>query len=460
MIVQMQETIEKYKLIEPGDGILVALSGGPDSMALLHALSTLRQTQSIRLVALHVHHGIREGDADLDALAAETLCNRLEIPFEIRRVDVPSVAAAQGISLELAGRQVRYALLREVLNGCNLNKIAVAHHADDQCETFFMRLLRGSGSEGLACMLPIRTDGIIRPLLKVSKKMIEAYCRENQLGERIDSTNLESVYHRNRIRRDLIPKLQREYNPKLVESINHLTEQFAEDESYFKQLIQQKFSETATLVNQGGEFFTIKIDVAVLNELHPAVLSRYIRHLYDSLQGNLLDFNRSQVESVKDLLLSMAGTKRFSFKGIQFERCYGELIVTRLKKNTPIETVDENRTVPRVEAQWVDRNTYLENRHRHDVIYLDAENIQGLLYWRHRMSGDRFRPLGASGSKKLKDYLIDKKIPQRDRDGLWLLCDEQAILWVYGVKQSQYSVVDDNTSRILEIQMPNCCDTL
>lgn len=459
MIVQMQETIEKYKLIEPGDGILVALSGGPDSMALLHALWTLRKTYSIRLVALHVHHGIREEDANLDALAAETLCNRLEIPFEIRRVDVPSIAAAHGISLELAGRQVRYSLLREVLTDYNLSKIAVAHHADDQCETFFMRLLRGSGSEGLACMQPVRADGIIRPLLKVSKKMIEAYCRENQLGERIDSTNLESIYHRNRIRRDLIPKLQREYNPKLVENINYLTEQLSEEDSYFKQLIQNKFSEIA-VVDPEMETLTIKNDVAVLNALHPAVLSRYIRHLYELLQGNLLDFNRSQVESVKDLLMSMSGTKRFSFKGVQFERCYGELIVTRVKKNTPIGSLDESRNVPHVEARLVERKTYLENRHRNDVIYLDADNIQGRLYWRHRETGDRFRPLGASGSKKLKDYLIDKKIPQRNRDSLWLLCDEQAILWVYGVKQSQYSVVVDKTSRIIEIQMPNCCDAL
>ncbi|WP_300277188.1 tRNA lysidine(34) synthetase TilS, partial [Peptacetobacter sp.] len=216
------ETIDKHNMISDGDKIIVALSGGPDSVCLIHLLNRLKESRNLEIYAAHLNHQIRGIEAQMDAMYVSELCNKLNIPVFIKSVDVPAYCEKNGLSLEEGARKVRYEMLYEIKRRTGSNKIAVGHNMNDQAETVIMRIMRGTGLQGLRGIEYVREDGIIRPILDIERKDIEEYCTKNELDPKIDKTNLESIYTRNRIRLELIPYMKEHFNGNVIESIVRL----------------------------------------------------------------------------------------------------------------------------------------------------------------------------------------------------------------------------------------------
>jgi len=268
--MQVEKTIKNENLIKEGERVLLGLSGGPDSLCLLYILSSLQEKLKFSLKALHVNHKLRGEEADADEAFVLNCCQSLKIPIKICKIDVEGLAKKEHLTLEEAGRKARYAAFFSE----NFDKIAIAHNKDDQAETVLMRLLRGTGIHGLCAMPYKREDGLIRPLLDISRKQIESYCKENNLQPRIDKTNLEADYTRNKIRLNLIPLLEKEYNPNIKESLIRLSESAAEDDAYLQEEAKKYFLKNGKKSNI--DCAKISYDAKNLRNLPLPVLKRVL----------------------------------------------------------------------------------------------------------------------------------------------------------------------------------------
>ncbi len=236
------ETINKNNLIKNGDSIVVGVSGGPDSITLLDILIKLQKNIKFNIVVAHINHMIRT-DADEDQEYVEKYCKKNNIPFYVKREKVEILAKNQKIGTEEAGRNLRYEFFNEVLQKTKSNKIATAHTKNDNVETVLMNIIRGSGTKGLTGIEIIRDDKYIRPLLEISRTEIEEYCEKNNLAPRIDSTNMENIYTRNKIRNLLIPYIQKEFNPNIIEAVDRLSKISKEENKYFEKITQKIYED-------------------------------------------------------------------------------------------------------------------------------------------------------------------------------------------------------------------------
>ena len=235
-------TIKKYNLIEKGDCIVIGVSGGPDSMTLLHVLYQLRELVDIRICVAHINHMLRK-EADEETQYVQNFCRSIGIDCYTKKIDIGKVAIDEKISTELAGRKARYDFFDEVAQKVGANKIATAHNANDNAETVLMNLLRGSGTSGLKGIEKIREGKYIRPIIECTRKEIEVYTQENQLHPKYDKTNEENIYTRNKIRNELIPFIEREFNSNIVEGLNRLSAIVVKEEAYFHKIVENTFKE-------------------------------------------------------------------------------------------------------------------------------------------------------------------------------------------------------------------------
>ena len=234
------ETIKNYKLIVDGDKIVLGVSGGPDSISMLNILNEIKNKKLIdfEIVVAHINHMIRK-EAIEDEEYVKKYCEKQNIKYYIKRIDVQEIANTKKIGTEEAGRNVRYDFFEEILKKTNSNKIAIAHNKNDKIETIIMNVLRGSGISGLKGIEPIRDNKYIRPLIECERTEIEKYCEENKLEPRIDRTNFENEYTRNKIRNIAIPYIKQEFNPNITETINRLSEVIREEDSYMNKIAQE-----------------------------------------------------------------------------------------------------------------------------------------------------------------------------------------------------------------------------
>ena len=244
-------------MIEKGDSVLVALSGGPDSVCLLHILYSLSKKMNILLYAAHVNHCLRGEEAIKDEKYAEELCQSLNIPFYCKRVDIKAVSKERGVSTEVAGRDERYKFFNEIKEKLSINKIAIAHNANDQAETLIMRIIRGTGLEGLVGIKPIRDSMYIRPILCLTRKEIEQYCDEQNLKPRIDKTNYEEIYSRNKIRLRAIPFIEENFNKDIVSTLNRLAYMCNMDNEFIESKVDEKYEEFCK--DEGVSFYICKV---------------------------------------------------------------------------------------------------------------------------------------------------------------------------------------------------------
>lgn len=453
----VKRTIEREKLIQKGDKVLVALSGGPDSVCLLHCLKKLENIYEMTIYAAHLNHMIRGMEAQKDAMYTAKLCDSFGITFFVKSVDVPLYAKEKRLSIEEAARKIRYEMLFEIKEKIGANKIAVAHNLDDQAETVLMRLMRGTGIHGLKGMDYFREDGLIRPLMDVQKTDILSYCDQQGLSPRLDKTNEETEYTRNRIRLNLIPLIQEQYSPQIKTLVAKMANLLREDDAFLEEEADRIFRRDSVILPD-----RVKIQADDIRALHPAIAKRVIRQAVRETADTLEGIESGHIEDVLDLMGSAKTHAMIHLpRGVfVYKRPEGVLFTKKT-----IEAVSSAYRYPLKQGESLfipEMNLKMDSRilskERCMVLptgnltkAFDLDKIRGELVVRNRQDGDRIRPMGMGGTKKLKDLFIDLKIPREKRDSIPILCDDQGILWVVGYKISEDYKIDENTKNVLRI---------
>ena len=298
------ETINKNNLIENGDSIVVGVSGGPDSITLLDILIKLQKQIKFNIVVAHINHMIR-ADADDDQKYVEDYCKKSNIPFYVRREKVEILAKNQKIGTEEAGRNLRYEFFNEVLQKTKSNKIATAHTKNDNVETVLMNIIRGSGTKGLTGIEVIRDNKYIRPLLEINRTEIEEYCEKNNLAPRIDSTNMENIYTRNKIRNLLIPYIQKEFNPNIIEAVDKLSNILKEENKYFETITKKVYAETLIQETKNE----IILDLKKFNALEIVIKNRIVLYTINRLFGSSSGIEKIHLQDIIKLCNNNIGNK-------------------------------------------------------------------------------------------------------------------------------------------------------
>ena len=456
LLRRVRATIEKYGMLAKGDLVVVAVSGGVDSVALLHVLNSLRSIYGIRLHVAHLEHGIRGEESVGDMKFVEAMCGDLSIPFTARSENVPEMAASRGLSLEAAARAVRYAFLQELAGDLKASRIATGHNANDQAETLLINLLRGTGMAGLSGIRPAMNGKIIRPLIEAAREEIESYAAEKGLKFRVDRTNLDETHERNKIRRTLIPLIEQEFNPGIVDSL-------ARSAGVFSIINQHMVGEMEEALRQcsSSKDGRTTIDLEAFEAIPYAVklftLYSVIRSLEEDQQVVSFDILTAVLNLARR---SKSGSRIDIGSGITAMKEFDKLVIGRdLALINRYEVRLEVPGTTRVEAAGVEfRVEVLKERpgdgdvyRGGDTAYFDFSQIELPLVARSWREGDRFVPFGLSGTKKVHDVFIDEKVPASQRAAVPIVCDEDGILWVAGVRRADRARITDGTSTILKI---------
>lgn len=439
MINIVRDTCLRENLIEKGDGVVIALSGGPDSVAMLYSLYLLKEELDIKLVAVHLNHLFRGENSDGDEAYVIELCNTLGIDVRSFRTDVTQLAKDKSMSFEEAGRYERYRLFNEVMNEFNYDKIAVAQNRNDQAETVLMRMIRGTGITGLKGINYIRDNYIIRPILDVDREIIESFCEKHNLNPRVDHTNFEDVYFRNKVRLKLLPLLKNEFSSAINDSLIRTSHLASDDDDYLNLEANRTIDELFS--HSEDEYF---IDVDRFNELHISIKRRVIRNLVLLVSGSLNDLSFGLTSELLTMFSRKTHGSMILWNDIEFKVSYKNLIIKKSNCKKHNWKFSSN-VYEREDVDISGKNT--------KSVYLDFDAVVGEVYLRYRKNGDTFSPLGLNGSKKLKDYFIDKKIPKDKRDNIPLLCDNEGILWIAGQTIDNRAKITNLTKKIIELKV-------
>lgn len=421
MLDKVRNTIEKYELIKEGDRVLIGLSGGADSVCLTHALYSLKDELGITLYAAHMNHCLRGDAADSDERFSAEFAARLGIECVTERNDVRTYAEKNGISEETAGRELRYAFFKRVSKKYGLNKIATAHNKNDNAETILMHFMRGSGMTGL-CGIPFKRGNIIRPIIEISRDEIEEYCADNGLSYVTDSTNGETVYTRNKIRLDLIPKIQSDFNSGFIQTVTKNAVLMADELDF----IEKETDKVCENISEN------KIALDKLINSHAAVMRRVIMRMMKAAGVN--DIMSEYIESVIELAKKgKSGASVNLSDGITTQIQYGSLIIANAKEDIPpfeyVIPIGERVFIKElnitIEAEWGEG----------EGVFSAGEGSR--IAVRNRREGDVFCPVGMDGSKKLKNYFIDEKIPRAERSKTGVLTIDNEIAWIIGKRRDR-----------------------
>jgi len=303
MINAVLKTIQKYNLINPNDKIVLGVSGGPDSLFMLDILNKLKQELKIELIVAHVNHKIR-AEADEEEQFVRKFCEKIGIEFYAKRIEVEKYANNNKIGLEEAGRKVRYEFFDEVLKQTKSNKIAVAHNKNDKVETMIMHILRGSGIAGLQGIQP-QTNKIIRPIIEIERKDIEKYCEENELQPRIDKSNFDNNYTRNKIRNVVIPYIKEEFNPNFIETMTRLSELITEENTFLNRLTETEYNKI--LIQKSNS--QIILDLKEFNKIDSIIKKRIILYTVANLRGGSQGIEKVHIEDIVKLCKNNVGNK-------------------------------------------------------------------------------------------------------------------------------------------------------
>lgn len=445
------KTIKKYSMISKGDRILIALSGGPDSVALLYSLAFIREKYSLDLYSIHINHRIRGEEADRDEEFSVFISNKFNIPCAVVKIDVPAKAKELKISEELAGRQVRYDEFQKYAFKINASKVATAHHADDRTETIFMRIIRGTGSIGFSGILPVRENFYIRPLLDISKSEILSLLSAENLSFCEDKTNRSSDYFRNKIRNELIPIIK-DCNPNINKTISDMASILSEEGDFISTVAKREFLSVSHEKED-----KIYLDLEKIKKLHIALLRSLIKI---TLLKICSDIDFDSCESVISLIDSEVG-KKIVLKDVEVFRDYDSLIFSHRRNNKEdnifYEKIFENGLF--VDSAGIAFYSNILTVLPDCILeggmtaVFDYDKISFPIYIRFRKNGDYFIPFGMKGKKKLKDFFSDEKVPLNLREKVPLLVDSSSkILWVTGYRISNLVKVTDSTKKFFIVR--------
>ncbi|MCG0275788.1 MAG: tRNA lysidine(34) synthetase TilS [Thermosediminibacteraceae bacterium] len=452
-----KETVNKYQMLQWGDLVLVGVSGGPDSVCLLHLLLRFREEFGISLAVAHLNHSFRGLEADEDEAFVKDLAGKWGLPYYSEKVDVPAYIRETGLSPEDAARRVRYAFFERVRKKIGARRVALAHNSNDREETVLMNIFRGTGLEGLVGIEPVRGP-YIRPLIEVERSEIEEYLKREGIPYRIDSTNLQTYYFRNKLRLELIPLIKRDYCPHLSAALKRLSEIAAMDVSLLEELTVKAYSETTRKMPEG-----VMINLKKFGELHEALKFRVVRKAVEEILGNLQDFEYRHARMIVEFIREKpTGSSLDLPHGLTGEKSYEHFYIYKevpprvtdfcYELSVPGEVVIPEAKVT-ITARVIEKSEGISLPTNSQVAYLDYDKIKGGLAVRNRRPGDRFVPLGSTFFKKLQDFFVDSKVPARERDRVPLVISEDQIVWVCGMRIDDRFKVTRETKKILVLEM-------
>ncbi|HEX9446060.1 MAG TPA: tRNA lysidine(34) synthetase TilS [Candidatus Binatia bacterium] len=445
-------------MLSPGDGVLAAVSGGPDSIALLHILDRLKGEFDLRLEVAHVDHGIRGRESKEDARFVAATADRLALPFHLKALDLPKLKAERGKgNLEALAREERYRFFTATAARRGLEKIATGHTRDDQAETVLMRLLRGSGRKGLGAMAPVSRRGdeirLIRPLIETSREDVEKYLAAGKLKFRLDRTNLDPALVRNWVRLDLMPRLKKRLDRGLDLRLARMAEALRDEEEFLDGLARGLLPQIA----RGGSLLR-----GPLLEQPRAMQRRLVRLWLKDALGSLRGVDLDHVEAVLGLIFDGPPQGRVAIPGgLEAARLYD---VLSLEKNGRARGAPRYSyplplggavVIPEAGMRLSsERGAPSGTRPAHDFEALfDAGALPETLVARNFRPGDRFQPLGMQGRRKLKDLFIEKKVPRGARAALPLLVAGENILWIPGCGRSRIGKIGPQTREVLKVTL-------
>lgn len=466
---------ENNGILKPNTHVIVGLSGGADSICLLHILFTLSKTRLFKVTSVHINHMLRGKESEEDELFVTDLCSHYGISLKVFKEDVTTFSKEQGCSIEEAGRILRYRRFREVLVEASANYIAVAHHSQDQSETIFLNILRGTGLDGLCGMTDISND-IIRPLLDVSKNDIQSYIKENSLSYRTDSSNLENIYLRNSLRNVVFTEIEQQTGTDITSSLLRMQRLLKSDSDFLNQYAKEKYKNILIFEEEK----TVLLQRSEMVKLHKAISSRIIRIAWERLTGDLKGLESVHVNFILEVIAKQGNKVANLPKGINVIVQYDTVQITNeasdevFEKSTqdfsfgitipsttclPISGNTESKEI-KIETQLHSINDFIKmfgevkkQKESSFVQLFDYDSMKKGIYIRNRLPGDVFSPYKGSGGKKLKEFFIDAKIPRNIRDDIPLLVQENDIVWIVGFRTSDKYKITDSTKTILYVSI-------
>jgi len=449
MLNKVSRYLQEHNMLSDHNFIIAGVSGGPDSMAMLHILNKLQGEFGFQLAVAHLNHGLRQ-EADNEQKMVALACAGWGIPFYSETVDIRGLAAQQKKTLEEAGRDSRYQYFNQLARQLGADRIATAHHQDDQAESVLLHLLRGSGIRGLRGIMPVNGN-LIRPLLNTSRQEIEQYITNHNIPSCLDLSNQNTEFLRNRIRWQLIPLLE-EYNPRIEETLAGLADIAREENDALEKEMDTWWAEVVQEQVDG-----LYLDSDMISRLHPAYQKRLIMTALGRVSAHT-DWSRGDVMRVWELLQQTGSSTTIDLKqNLKARKVYKQLILAHnfihiepYCYELPVPGV---LTIPETGETYcthvIDKNDLQSGE---GATYIDYDHIQSPLWMRSRLPGDRYRPVGLQGTCKLKRLFIDLKIPQEKRNGIPILISEDEILAVIGYRVAQSVAVTDLTKNILVIK--------
>lgn len=448
MYQKVKAYVEKWQMLEKDDIVIAGVSGGADSVCLLFMLLELKEEIGFGLRAVHVNHGIRGEAADADEGYVRKLCAAQGVSLKVYTRDVPAYARERGMTVEEAGREVRRECFLRELEACKGTRIALAHHQNDNVETLLFNLCRGTGFRGLKGIAP-RNQEWIRPFLCLKRKDIESYLKKRGISYCTDETNLDLRYTRNRIRHDVIPCLEAYVNRESVSHMCRAMEQLYSLSGYIEREVL-RYKELCVDCGKGKLIIRKQAYMQVPDELKEHVLHGA---LCDAA-GSRKDIESIHIRLLVELFERQTGRTLDLPHGMRARRCYEGVELFGGK-----EAPDELYTEAGAQSEDLFRLDIFE-KPANEVIFpeknytkwFDCDIIKNTVKIRHRQPGDYITIRASGGTQKLKQYFINEKIPQSERDAIWLVADGSHIMWIVGYRQNQAYQITDKTRRILEVE--------
>jgi tRNA(Ile)-lysidine synthase len=450
ILKKVKQTIKKHSMLKGGERVLVGLSGGPDSVSLLHLLNELREEWRLSLNALYVDHGLRPEKTPYEIDFCAELTERLNVPCSVKKVDVREFSDKENLSIQEAARHLRYLAFEEHAFQIEADRVATGHNADDQAETLIMRLLRGSGPRGLSGIPPVRGT-FIRPLIMVERSEIEKYLDEGGIRFIIDTSNLKQDYLRNRLRHEVMPILKK-YNPNLTGTLCRTTNILREENEYMEIAVTKSLMRLIS--RKTGD--RIELFLSPLENMEKVILRRALIRAIEETRG-LRGIGLEHIEEIISLIRTgSSGSRIYLPGGIRVIKDYSTLIITSAAPRklgehvlqVPGETVLKESGLVLISSVGDDSTGTGDGK---TEAAFDFDMLRFPLKVRSRQAGDFFYPSGFGKRKKLQDYFVDEKVPRDIRDTVPLLLSGEDILWVVGYRMDDRYRISPSCARTLKI---------
>jgi tRNA(Ile)-lysidine synthase len=475
---RVKDFISKYKMVVDHDKIIIGVSGGADSVCLLFVLKNLSKEKNFSFEVVHVNHGLRGEAAKADEEFVVEYCDKLGVSCHTYHPNIKEYAIAKKLSIEEAGRVLRRQIFEEAMKGTKSNKVALAHHQNDNAETLLMNLARGSGIRGISGMKPVN-EQYIRPLLCLTRDEIVGFLKEKEIPFCIDETNENNNYTRNRIRNIIMPSLEK-VNPKTVihmnETMNHLRE--------IEEFVDEKVEEVFAKLVLGDESSSYIIDEKC-TKAQPVMIQKAVaKRAIENLSGGKKNISRIHVEQTLELFNKQVGKKICLPYGLVGVRGKGSILIAqkgsdgnydsslslnKKAKEKEDENKNENKKVAveipgiteiesrniKLESRWIleEENDFYQPKPSDYTKAIDYDIIKDGLFLRTREPGDWITVDKKGSRQKLKSYFINEKIPRHKRDNILILADGKEVVWVLGYRMNMKYHINSNTKRILEIKL-------